>query len=349
MKKVLAVLLTLVMAFSLAAPALAADVSFGDVQTAVGDVKNDASAVVDSAKDVYDNIQAEDTLETVNSVIDFARKLATAIHTLVHSLSEMFDFGCPFCAGPVILPATPENLAEVLATAQEGEIVSLTEGDYGVITLGALTGITVSAEEGAAVDYIATTAETSLTNVTLKGFALEIEDKGEYGILIDSEAVIDNLIIEDTTFTGPATVKNCYGIKGNNVNAIMTVRNCTFKDTGYAIYSAGKGGYAALTFDGCSFDNIYSWVIHVQYGFTGDLTINGCTFTACEDGVSKNGSFSVDKTFTFTNNVLSADCAGHDGKDSKWFELKTANAVVSGNTYADAEWVPAAEQGIKAL
>ncbi|MBQ9913028.1 MAG: hypothetical protein IJO73_02245 [Clostridia bacterium] len=349
MKKILAVLLTVVMAFSLAAPAFAVDVSIDDVQTAVGDVKNDACDVVSSAKDTLENFKGEDNLAKVNSVLDLAEKLVKAIHTLVHTLSEMFDFDCPFCSGPVILPATPETLADVLAAAQEGEIVSLAEGDYGVIVLGTLTGITLSAEEGAEVDYITTTAETALTNVTLNGFDLEVAASGEYGILIDSEAVIDNLVIEDTTFTGPATVKNCYGIKGNNVNATMTVRNCTFKDTGYAIYSSAKGGYAALTFDGCTFDNIYSWVILVQYGFTGDLTINGCSFTACEDGVSKNGTFSAEKTFTFTNNTLTADCAGHDGKDTKWFELKTPAAVVSGNIYADAEWVPGAAQGLVIL
>ena len=50
----------------------------------------------------------------------------------------------------------------------------------------------------------------------------------------------------------------------------------------------------------------------------------------------------------FQRMVLS-DCAGHDGKDTKWFELKTPAAVVSGNIYADAEWVPGAAQGLVIL
>lgn len=347
MKKILAVLLTLVMAFSLAAPAIAVDLD--QVQTGVGDIQNDACDAVGSAKDIIEDIQDEEATVSFDSIVTFAEKLAKAIHTLVHTLSEIFDFDCPFCDGPTVISADPATLADALATAKEGEIVSLTAGEYGVITLGTLNGITITAEEGAVVDYIATTAETSLTNVTLKGFDLEIAASGEYGILIDANAAIDNLVIEDTTFTGPATVKNCYGIKGNNVNATMTVKNCTFKGTGYAIYSSGKGGYAALTFDGCTFDDIYSWVIHVQYGFTGDLTINGCSFTACEDGISKNTTFSADKTFTFTNNSVAADCAGHDGVDSKWFEINTATAVISGNTYDGAEWNPGEAQGIKAL
>ncbi|MBQ3136573.1 MAG: right-handed parallel beta-helix repeat-containing protein [Clostridia bacterium] len=356
MKKLLAVLLSLTMAFSLAAPALAVDFDFGEIQDAVGNVKDDACDAFDSAKDVFDNIKGEDALETVNSILALAEKLAKAIHTLVHTLADLFDFDCPFCVpaveeeAVVVLPATPETLADVLASAKEGEVVSLAAGEYETITLGTLNGITIAAEDGAKVDKFVTTAETAVSNVTIKGFSLEIAgETRDCGLLIDAAAVIDNLVIEDTTFTGPATYKSCAGIFGNNPNATLTVKNCTFDGTGYAIWSVAKEGFAALTFDGCTFNNIYSWVILVQYGFLGDLTINGCTFTACEDGISKNGAFAADKTFTFTNNVVAADCAGHDGKDSKWFELKTANAVVTGNTLAEVEWIPGAAQGIKAL
>lgn len=340
MKKILAVLLSLVMAFTFMMPAFAVEENVAE---------ENISSIVDDANEIQKDIEEGDYVSAVTGAIEFIERLFAAIHNLIDNLSEVFEFDCPLCNGPVILPADPTTLEDVLAVAKEGEIVSLAAGDYEVITLGTLNGVTISAEEGAVVDYIATTAETALTNVTLQGFDLEVTAGGEYGILIDPEAVIDNLVIEDTIFTGPATVKNCYGIKGNNVNATMTVRNCTFKDTGYAIYSTAPGGYAGLTFEGCSFDNIYSWVILVQYGFTGDLTITGCNYVACEDGISKNGAFAEGKTFTFTNNTVGADCAGHDGKDSKWFELKTASAVVSGNTYGGVEWIPGAEQGIKAL
>ena len=247
-----------------------------------------------------------------------------------------------------VVDATPEDIADVIAAAQEGEVVSLDEGDYGVLTLGTLKGIGITAKDGAAVDYIEIPADASLTDVTLSGFELEVEAKNEYCIIIDPAAAIENLVIEDVTFTGPATVKNCYAIKGNNTSATMTVRNCTFVDTGYAMYSTGEGGFASLLIEDCSFKNIYSWVVLVQYGFLGDLTITGCTFDECEDGISKNGSFAADKTFTFTNNTLDSECRGHDGKEAKWFEIKTANSVVEGNTLAGAEWIPGAAQGLKA-
>lgn len=348
MKKILAVLLTLVMAFTFTAPAFAAvDLDFNEVNGVVGDVKDEACDAIGAAKDVYDNVQAEDNLGTVNSLLAFVEKLANAIHTLVHNLAKMFGFDCPF--GPMTREADPSNLADVLAEAEEGDIVALTEGDYGVITLGTLNGVTLSAEEGVVVDKFVTTAETAVTDVTLKGFDFEIGSTNrDSGLAVDAAAVIDNLLIEDSTFTGSGYKSTC-GIYGNNTAATLTVRNCSFSDMGYAFWTVSKGGYAALTIEGCTFTNLNSWVVLVQYGFLGDLTIDGCSFTTCVDGISKNGTFAADKTFTFTNNVVAADCAGHDGNDSKWFDIKTANAVVTGNTLADAEWVPAAEQGIKAL
>ena len=358
MKKILALVLSLVMAFSLAVmPVSAADAAVEETESTVGSIKDDATIAFESAKDIYESITEKDYGAALDGLFVFAEDLARAIHTLVHTLGNIFDFDCPFCdekaeeeEAVVILPATPETLADVLATAKEGEVVSLTAGEYETITLGTLNGITIEAEEGALVDKVVTTAETDVSDVTIKGFSLEVAgETRDCGLLIDAAAKIDNLVIEDTAFTGPATFKSCAGIFGNNPNATLTVKNCTFDGVGYAIWSVSKDGFAALTFDGCTFNNIYSWVILVQYGFLGDLTINGCTFTACEDGISKNGAFAADKTFTFTNNVVGADCAGHDGNDSKWFELKTANAVVTGNTLGGAEWIPSAAQGIKAL
>lgn len=349
MKKILAVLLTILMMFSLAAPAFAAEAELDDAQTSTEVVESD-STVGDDVLDVYEDIKNEDYQAAFTGAVGAIRKFIEAVHELLHDFVKLFKFACPFC-GKVIVEANPENIADVLADAKSGDTVILVAGDYEVITLGALDGVEIEATEGVVVDKIVTTAESVLKDVIIKGFELEVESgkSRDHGIKIDANAVIENLVIEDVTFTGPATYKNCEGINGNNVNATITVKNCTFNGVGYALYTSGKGGFAALTFDGCTFNEIYSWVVHAQYGFNGDLTINGCTFTACEDGISKNGSFAADKTFTFTNNTVGADCAGHDGKDSKWFELKTASAVIEGNTLAGAEWIPGADQGIKAL
>ena len=83
-----------------------------------------------------------------------------------------------------------------------------------------------------------------------------------------------------------------------------------------------------------------------QYGYTGDLTINNCAFTNTNGGLVKTGAF--DGTFTFTNNEI-VKSVGHDGKDSKWFEVNASAATkgVSGNTKDGAEWTPGEAQGLK--
>lgn len=101
MKKILAVLLTLVMAFTLAAPAFAAvpEVNQEEISSSIGNISADASAAVDAAGAICDSLKAEDYKGAITSAFDFAEKLFKAIHTLVHSLSELFDFNCPFCDG----------------------------------------------------------------------------------------------------------------------------------------------------------------------------------------------------------------------------------------------------------
>lgn len=326
MKKFLAVLLTLVMAFTMVAPAYAIDLE--GVNSAVGEFVTE---------------EAEN-----GGIFAFVKKFVTAFHELMHGFVKMFGFRCPFC-GKVIKEANPANVADTLADAKSGDVVVLVAGEYEPITLGELDGVIIEAEEGAAVDKFVTTADTVLKDVTIKGFDFEVAAVNrDCGLHIDGAAVIENLVIEDSTFTGSNHKSSC-GIFGNNSAATLTVKNCTFSDMGYAFWSVSGDGYAALTIEGCTFTNLNSWVVLVQYGFLGDLTIDGCTFTTCVDGISKNGSFAADKTFTFTNNTVAADCAGHDGKDSKWFELSTASAVIEGNTFAGAEWIPGAAQGLKTL
>lgn len=99
MKKILALVLAMIMAFSLAAPAYAAVPEFDEDQIsgAIGDVSEDASAAIDAATGVCDNLKNGAYSEALKGAFDFAIKLFEAIHSLVHSLSEIFDFGCPFC------------------------------------------------------------------------------------------------------------------------------------------------------------------------------------------------------------------------------------------------------------
>ena len=116
---------------------------------------------------------------------------------------------------------------------------------------------------------------------------------------------------------------------------------------GYAIQATGGGGYKSLVVENCVFEGIVSWAILPQYGYTGDLTIDGCTFNNTNGGLLKTGTFSG-AALNFTNNTIT-NSVGHDGKDTKWFEVdaSTATMVISGNTKDGAAWTPGAAEGLK--
>lgn len=316
MKKFLAVLLAIAMLFTIAAPAYAAG--------------------------------TDDAAAAVSGVNGFLAKIYDKIHDLLHIFVKAFGLKCPFC-GKTIVVAKPGNVDEVLDKAKNGETVEFAAGDYGTITLNDLNGVTLEADESVNVDKFVTTAESELKDVTLTGFDFEIAAVNrDCGISIDYNATIENLVIDDATFVGENHKSSC-GIFGNNPTATLTVKNSTFENMGYALWSTSSNGYGEITIENCTFNNLNSWVVLLQYGtFAGNSTITGCTFTKCVDGVAKHGTLAADKTFTFTNNTLDSECRGHDGKEAKWFEIKTANSVVEGNTLAGAEWIPGAAQGLKA-
>ena len=121
------------------------------------------------------------------------------------------------------------------------------------------------------------------------------------------------------------------------------------QNVGYAIQATAAGGYKSLVVEGCTFKNIISWAIMPQYGsYSGNLTITGCNFSDSKGGLVKSGALTADHTFTFTNNTFT-NCAGHDGKDSKWFEFNVSagTSVISGNIKDGAAWTPGVAEGLK--
>ena len=242
-----------------------------------------------------------------------------------------------------------EDLSETLASAEDRTIYLAEGNDYGTLTAGELKNVTIVANDSAAVRFV-TTADSKLENVTIQNakfeFATGAGQKNGAFVVIDAAAQINNLVVEGCTIVGDGK-KNSYGIYGQNPSASIVVKDCNFSNLGYAIQATAGGGYESLTVENCSFANINSWVIMPQYGFNGDLTVTGCTFDCCSDGLIKTGAFNGN-IFTFTNNAIT-NSAGHDGKDSKWFEVNASAAtkVVSGNTKDGAEWTPADAEGLK--
>ena len=241
------------------------------------------------------------------------------------------------------------DLSNALNNAVAGSTIVLPANVTEPIQVGEMKDVVIDAADNAKVRFV-TDANSKVENVTIKNIAFEFTtgtgQKGGACVVIDASAKIENLVIENSTFVGDGK-KNSYGIFGKNENATITVKNCSFSNLGYAIQATSGGGYESLTVEGCSFDNINSWVIMPQYGYSGDLTITGCTFNGCSDGLVKTGAFSG-STFTFTNNTIT-NSAGHDGKDSKWFEVNasTATKVISDNTKDGSAWTPGTADGLK--
>ena len=244
-----------------------------------------------------------------------------------------------------VFASSVNELQTALAEAPAGSTVVLSKNvEWGAVTLGEVNNVTIEGN-GAAIRFL-TDANTKLENVTIRNVvpAQFVTGAGQAGafFVIDTAAQIENLVIENCVIVGDNN-KNSYGITGKNPNATITVKDCSFSNLGYAIQAISGGGYASLVVEGCTFENINSWVIMPQYGYNGDLTVNNCTFNSVSDGLVKTGALSG--LFTFTNNTIT-NSAGHDGKDSKWFEVKAANKVVSGNTKDGADWTPEAAQGL---
>lgn len=245
--------------------------------------------------------------------------------------------------------ADANELTNALTSAQNKTIYLHENVSYGAVTAGSLSNVTIVGNKNTVMRFV-TDANTKIENVTVKDMAFEFvtgagQKNGAF-VVIDAAAQIENLVVENCNIVGDGK-KNSYGIFGQNTNASIVVRNCNFSNLGYAIQAIAGGGYKSLLVENCSFDNMNSWVIMPQYGYSGDLTINGCTFNQCSDGLVKTGAFNG-STFTFTNNTITAS-AGHDGKDSKWFEVNASAStkVIEGNTKDGAAWTPGDAEGLK--
>lgn len=135
MKKILAVLLSLVMAFTFMMPAFAAEEVVVEEESSITD---SFGGVIDSAEDIRDSFENEDVEGVINGVFAFAESLFNAIHDLVHTLSEMFDFDCPFCDDVKVdteEPVEPEEPEEIIGTVANTEDLSAALAAGGTYTV----------------------------------------------------------------------------------------------------------------------------------------------------------------------------------------------------------------------
>ncbi|MBQ5738211.1 MAG: hypothetical protein IIV55_04105 [Alistipes sp.] len=247
---------------------------------------------------------------------------------------------------PVVVNGADE-FANAVANAAEGCKIILTDNNnYGTITAGELKNVTIEGGENTVMTF-KTDANSKLENVTLKNvdFVYDGTDVNS-SIVINAEAEIKNFVVEGCSFVGTGA-KAGRGIFGQNTTATITLKNCSFKNLGYPVYTMGGGGYASLVVEGCTFEDIKSWAIMPQYNpFSGDLTVTGNNFINCAQGLVKAGKFTAGHTFTFTNNTIT-NSAEHPAKN--WFAIDTTEGskVVENNTRDGQPWAPADAEGLK--
>ena len=105
MKKILALVLTFVMAFSLAAPALAAapEIDREALSESFDQFGDEAFDAYDSAMDAKEKFDSDEVGEGVETAIETAGLFFKALHTFIDILADLFDFDCPFCGAPIPL------------------------------------------------------------------------------------------------------------------------------------------------------------------------------------------------------------------------------------------------------
>lgn len=138
MKKLLAILLSVVMMFSLVAlPASASG-------------------------ETSDNISVEDVVEKIEDAETLLEAIFNFVHNLVHSLSEMFNFDCPFCDGEADTeepsePETPEEPSEpevIIGTVANTDDLSGALAAGGVYTVEAdIVADSFAVQEGIKVSF----------------------------------------------------------------------------------------------------------------------------------------------------------------------------------------------------
>lgn len=180
MKKLLALLLSIVMMFSIVA------------------LPTSASNETDC------NINVENVVDKIDEAETFLEQIYNFVHNIVHTLSKMFDFDCPFCDGKSETPETPvepevpEEPEVIVGTVtNEGDLTDALVAGGTYIVEEDITSDSFKVQEGTDVNF--DLGENTITSPT-------IENKGNIavkgGTLATGGAVIDNYgnaVLDDVT------------------------------------------------------------------------------------------------------------------------------------------------------
>lgn len=249
---------------------------------------------------------------------------------------------------PVFEVGTPDELTNALENAVPGQTIKLTNDvEWGKVELtGELEGVTITAEEGATVNFVVK-PEAKLIDVTFADFDVEYANlPGSYEanafITINAGAMVDGLAVKDSDFVLTGDKSCVVGITDPSAN--VTIEDCTITGGRYTVYRSGP--YTGdLTIDGCTISNVKSWMAQTNGATSGTITITDNKLLGCTGGVYK--ALSGNPVVVFTGNELDGACTGHDGSEAKWFEVLVGSQItVSNNTFDGADWTPGADQGL---
>ena len=291
MKKFMAIVLTIVMAFSVVAMPASAAYDVDNAQANVGTVVDSSKNAYESGKDLYDSLASKDFEGSVGNAFTFAKVLSETIHNIVHSFAEMFDFDCPFCSENV--EVAPEEPSESEKPAEPSEPVEIVPDEDWYETQSSY--IIKTAEEFAAFAQAVNSGISFAGEIVALAADIDLGGKiwNPIGNFDSNDYTISNLYINAPEGEGVAL----FGVAENATIEDVNIKNVDI--TGYEMVAAVVG-YASV---GCTISDCHvSGDINIVAGYThvGGITscgyadIDNCSVIADEMGkitaVERNGA-----------------------------------------------------------
>ncbi len=251
---------------------------------------------------------------------------------------DIKDGSCSICGynNFVNVTASEDNYRTVLKSLNDGDIVGLTDGQYGAFTLENVKNVTFI---GLGEDVIFSDnvyINMGNENITFKNLTFKGGVTNKTGFEINS--AIDGLTIKDCIFKRYSQIR---AISQTEKVKDIVIENCTFTDI-----QDGSGLVSAInvylvenfTLKNCSFDNVeYNAVQIGNYGITGKIMVTGNEFVDIGDRILYFVSVSNITESDISGNYFenNSDCVKSDGQYIKVSTGETDCIVVGQNTWAE--------------
>ncbi len=251
-----------------------------------------------------------------------------------------------------ITTGTPyQTIAEALATASAGDVISLAAGNYdlssGIVTTGAIenstnlvlrNGVVLQAAEGLDASQVILHGTIGLVEGTLRNVTITDAKSGAENLL--SSALVGDVLVEDVVINCPATgTVNAfkeYSGWGDGQLHNITFKNCVINANGQRPF---QFDIANATVEGCTINNPYRYCVQLgDYARNCHLTFKDntvlnygstnkefyCYVQICDQGRDKNNVVTLSGNTQSTTDANAAKT----WKDVE-IENKVSNVVIS--------------------